>query len=221
MEVLDLLLLKKASKSVTKAEIIELTFPYITNVMGFAYKIADGGGVYFITCTVNKWVDIFTRKIYTDIVVNSLNHCTENKGLIIYGYVIMSNHVHLLIQAKEENLSDILHDFKKFTSQTIIRTLEENKNESRRNRMLWLFKETDENKKVSYQFWQPDNRPELCYQLNFMWQKLEYIHNNPVKAGLVYKAEEYVFSSAADYVFGRQVGKIKVALLNPVQTIYS
>jgi REP element-mobilizing transposase RayT len=153
--------------------------------------------------------------------LNSLNHCRENKGLIIYGYVIMSNHVHLLIQAKEENLSDILRDFKKFTSQTIIRTLEENKNESRRNRMLWLFKETDENKKVSYQFWQPDNHPELCYQLNFMWQKLEYIHNNPVKAGLVYKAEEYVFSSAADYVFGRQVGKIKVALLNPVQTTYS
>ena len=59
--------------------------------MGFAYKIADAGAVYFITCTVNKWVDIFTRKIYTDIVVNSLNHCTENKGLIIYGYVIMSN----------------------------------------------------------------------------------------------------------------------------------
>ena len=80
--------------------------------MGFAYKIADGGEVYFITCTANKWVDIFTRKIYTDIEVNSLNHCRENKGLIIYGYVIMSNHVHLLIQAKEENLSDILRDLR-------------------------------------------------------------------------------------------------------------
>ena len=123
--------------------------------MGFAYKIADGGAVYFVTCTVNKWVDILTRRMYTDIVVSSLNHCTINKGLIIYGYVIMSNHVHLLIQAKEENLSDILRDFKKFTSQTIIRTLEENKNESRRNWMLWLFKETDENKKVSYQFGNP------------------------------------------------------------------
>jgi hypothetical protein len=60
--------------------------------MGFAYKIADGGAVYFITCTVNKWVDIFTPKIYVDIVVDSLNHCTANKGLIIYGYIIMSNH---------------------------------------------------------------------------------------------------------------------------------
>ncbi|MCW3080278.1 MAG: transposase, partial [Segetibacter sp.] len=118
-------------------------------------------------------------------------------------------------------LSDIVRDFKKFTSQTIIRTLEENKNESRRNWMLWLFKETDENKKVAYQFWQPDNHPELCYHLDFMWQKLEYIHNNPVKAGLVHKAEEYVYSSAGDYVFGKQAGKVKVTLLNPVQTTYS
>ena len=105
--------------------------------------------------------------------------------------------------------------------------------------MLWLFKETDENKKVSYQFWQPDNHPELCYQLGFMWQKLEYIpvrmpavhsHSggagragitNPVKAGLVHKAEEYVYSSAADSEFGKQVDRVKVALLNPVQTTYS
>ncbi|MCY7421728.1 MAG: hypothetical protein LH478_08305 [Chitinophagaceae bacterium] len=59
--------------------------------MGFAYKIADAGAVYFITCTINKRVDFFTWKIYTDIVVNSLNYCTEYKGLVIYGYVIMSN----------------------------------------------------------------------------------------------------------------------------------
>ena len=132
----------------------------------------------------------------------------------------MSNHIHLLVQAKQENLSDILRDFKKFTSQTILRTLEESKNESRKNWMLWLFKETDENKKVSYQFWQPDNHPELCYQLSFMWQKLHYIHNNPIKAGIVSKPEEYIFSSAADYMFGKQVGQVKVALLNPVQTTY-
>ena len=101
--------------------------------MGYAYKIADGGAVYFITCTVTKWVDIFTRKTYCDIVIDSLNFCIEKKGLIVYGYVIMSNHVHLLVQAKNEDLSDILRDFKKFTSQTIIRTIEENKQESRKS----------------------------------------------------------------------------------------
>ena len=189
--------------------------------MGYAYKISDGGVVYFITCTVNKWVDVFSRKAYCDIIINSLNFCIENKGLIVYGYVIMSNHIHLLVQAKHEDMSDVLRDFKKFTSQTIIKTIEENKQESRRSCLLWLFKETDAAVKVTYQFWKPDNHPEICYKLPFMWQKLDYIHNNPLRAGLVNKAEDYVHSSAADYVFGKQVGKVKVALYNNVQTTYS
>ncbi|MCW3106591.1 MAG: transposase [Segetibacter sp.] len=79
----------------------------------------------------------------------------------------MSNHIQLPVQAKDENLSNILRDFKKFTSQTIIRTLEETKNESLGNWMLWLFKETDENKKASYQFWQPDNHPEIMLPTKF------------------------------------------------------
>ena len=189
--------------------------------MSFAYKIADAGAVYFITCTVNKWVDIFTRKIYRDVVADSLNYCADHKGLVIYGYVIMSNHVHLLVQAKDENLSDVLRDFKKFTSQTIIKTLQQAKTESRKNWMLWLFKETIEDKKTAYQFWLADNHPEICYQLNFMWQKLEYIHNNPVKAELVHKAEDYVYSSAADYNSGEQIGKVKITLLNSAQITYS
>ena len=189
--------------------------------MGYAYKISDGGAVYFITCTVNKWVDVFSRKAYCDIIINSLNFCIENKGLIVYGYVIMSNHIHLLVQANHEDMSDVLRDFKKFTSQTIIKTIEENKQESRQHWMLWLFKETDAAVKVTYQFWKPDNHPEICYKLPFMWQKLDYIHNNPLRAGLVNKAEDYVHSSAADYVFGKQVGKVKVALLDNVQTTYS
>ncbi|WP_242692135.1 REP-associated tyrosine transposase [Aridibaculum aurantiacum] len=188
--------------------------------MGYAYKISDAGAVYFITCTVNKWVDVFTRKDYCDIIIDSLNFCVENKGLIIYGYVIMSNHLHLLVQAKEEGLSDVLRDFKKFTSGTIVRAIEINMQESRRDWMLWLFKETDAEGKVAYQFWKPDNNPELCYHLPFMWQKLNYIHYNPVRAGIVQKAEEYVYNSAADYVFGKQVRRVKVALLDVVQTTY-
>ncbi|WP_207494491.1 REP-associated tyrosine transposase [Aridibaculum aurantiacum] len=188
--------------------------------MAYAYKIADGGAVYFLTITVNKWVDVFTRKTYCDIITESLNFCVEKKGLIIFGYVLMSNHLHLLVQARNEDLSDVLRDFKKFTSGTIVKAIEENKQESRRDWMLWLFKETGAEGKVSFQFWKPDNNPEVCYQLTFMWQKLNYIHNNPVRAGIVQKAEEYVYSSAQEYVFGKQVGRVKVALLDSVQTTY-
>ncbi len=101
--------------------------------MAYGYSISDQGAVYFITCTVVNWVDDFSRKLYADIIIDSLNYCTEKKGLIVYGYVIMSNHVHLLVQARHENMSDILRDFKKFTSQTILHAIEENKAESRKS----------------------------------------------------------------------------------------
>ena len=74
---------------------------------------------------------------------------------------------------------------------------------------------------ISAQFWKPDNHPKYCYTLPFMWQKLEYIHKNPVRAVIINNAEDYVHSSAADYVFGKQGGKVKVALLDSVQTTNS
>jgi putative transposase len=55
----------------------------------------------------------------------------------------------------------------------------------------------------------------LCFRLPFAWQKLTYIHNNPVRAGIVHKGEEYRKSSAADYYFGKQ-GKVKITILDPM-----
>ncbi|MDB5192221.1 MAG: transposase [Segetibacter sp.] len=133
----------------------------------------------------------------------------------------MSNHIHFLVQATNEGLSDVLRNFKKFTSQTMIRSIEDNQQESRKSWMFWLLKETDAAGKVSYQFWKPDIHPEVCYQLPFMWQQLVYFHNNPFRAGMVIKAEYYACCSAADYVFGKQVGKVKGALFNSLQTTYS
>jgi REP element-mobilizing transposase RayT len=188
--------------------------------MAYSYNITDQGAVYFITCTVVNWVDVFTRKDYADIVEDSINFCIQKKGLIVYGYVIMSNHIHLLIQARNNNLSDILRDFKKFTSQRITNAIETNEKESRKRWILWLFKQADnkEAKQISYQFWQPDNHAILCYSLPFTWQKLDYIHNNPVRADIVDKAEVYKRSSAADYYYGKQKGKIKVEFLDTIIT---
>ena len=123
-------------------------------------------------------------------VEDSLNFCIDHKGLLIYGYVFMTNHIHLLVQAKNGNLSDVLRAFKKFTSGRITKAIEENDTESRKRWLMWLLtneKATD-NKAASFQFWQPDNHAEICFGLPFMWQKLDYIHNNPVRAGIVDKA---------------------------------
>jgi len=77
------------------------------------YKIFDQGGMYFVSFAVVSWVDVFTRKEYRDIVVESLQHCQLEQGLVIYGWCIMSNHMHLIICAKENNVSNVLGNFKK------------------------------------------------------------------------------------------------------------
>ena len=84
---------------------------------GDRYKITNQNATYFLTLTVINWIDVFTRKEYKHTIVESLIYCQTNKGLKIYAWCIMSNHLHLIVQAKEGyNLSDILRDFKKFTA---------------------------------------------------------------------------------------------------------
>jgi putative transposase len=96
------------------------------------YKIRDQHAVHFITFAVVEWVDVFTRRTYSDIVIQSIFYCINNKGLKLHGWCIMTNHLHLIISAPNGNLSDILRDFKKFTSKEIITAIENNKQESRR-----------------------------------------------------------------------------------------
>jgi putative transposase len=104
------------------------------------YKIRNQAAVHFITFAVVEWVDIFTRKDYRDILLESIKHRQEKKGQILHAWCIMSNHLHLIVAAKENNLSDVLRDFKKFISKQIIKAIEENKHESRREWMLEIFK---------------------------------------------------------------------------------
>ena len=174
--------------------------------MDDGYKIRNQNGIYFVTFAVVEWVDVFKRSIYADIVIDSLKHCQNNKGLVIYGWCLMSNHTHMIISTKEGfNLSDTLRDFKKFTSTRIIKAMEENAHESRRNWMLWLFKSAGEknNKNKRYQFWWQSNQPKELETNEFKQQKLDYIHNNPVEAGVVREAHEYNYSSAVDYSGGK------------------
>ena len=168
------------------------------------YKIRDQQGVYFITFAVVEWIDVFTRKEYADIVIESLRYCIQHKGLKVHAWCIMSNHVHLIISTEKENVSDVLRDFKKFTSKAITEAIQNSKEESRKNWMLWIFKKAGEknSRNNDYQFWRQDNHPLQLETITFTLNKLNYLHNNPVKAGLVEKAEDYLLSSAKDYYFG-------------------
>ena len=179
-----------------------------------AYQINDPDGIYFVTFATVEWVDVFTRQIYRDILVESLSYCRENKGLKIHAWCLMSNHLHLIISRNgDQSLSEILRDFKKFTSSQILKAINKEA-ESRKNWMIWLFRSAGKknSRNSENQFWQQNNHAEWIESNNFINQKLNYIHNNPVQAGLVYEPEHYIYSSARDY--SNMPGLLKIDFLD-------
>jgi putative transposase len=168
--------------------------------MSLKYKITEGR-VYFVTLTVIGWVDVFTRKNHKLTIIDSLKYCQKHKGLELYAYCLMSSHLHMIVAGKDNcHLSDILRDFKKYTSKAIIKQILEEP-ESRKDWMLNRFEYAGKlNSKIkNYQFWQEGNHAKEVYGESFTRQKLEYIHNNPIAEMIVTKPEDYIFSSARNY----------------------
>jgi len=183
------------------------------------YVIRDQSAIHFITATVVDWVDVFTRKAYRDSIIECLDYCIKNKAMLVYGYVIMSNHIHLIIQSRDGKLSDLVRDFKKFTAKQILEKIQIEP-ESRREWILERFQKATEShtRNKNYQFWQYGNHAEEIYSHEFMWSKLDYIHLNPVRAGILEKASEYIYSSASNYVNGK--GILEVILVdNPIVNV--
>jgi len=182
--------------------------------MSRRYKFKNPDGVYFITFATVEWLDVFTRNEYREIIIDSLRHCQNNKGLELFSWCLMTNHIHLIARAsQEQTLSEILRDFKGFTAKQLIKAIKENPRESRKEFLLEQFekagKKTGNVKK--YQFWRHDNQPVELWSNHIIDQKLNYIHQNPVEGGLVFKAEDYPYSSAIDYADGK--GELEVILI--------
>ncbi len=101
--------------------------------MTTGYQIENQEALYYLTFQVVGWVDVFSRQVYKDIIIGNLRYCQQNKELAVFAYVIMSNHVHLMLQSQNGTLSQTIRDFKSYTSKVIIDTIEEI-NESKRER---------------------------------------------------------------------------------------
>ncbi len=171
---------------------------------GDAYRIQDQQGYYFLTLTIVQWIDLFTRRHYRDIIVDSLNHCVREKGLKLNAWVIMSNHIHLVGRVDTESgMSGFLRDFKKFTSKSIVRAIQEIP-ESRREWLLDKFAfEAKRSKRAKYfKVWKDDNHAIDLQHIDAM-SKVDYIHENPVVAGIVNEPDHYLYSSAIDYAGGK------------------
>ena len=181
--------------------------------MPSAYQIKEQDKLHYLTLQVVYWVDVFSRKQYKDIIIESLEYCQKHKSLEIFAFVIMSNHLHLIVRSSIGDLSGVLRDFKKFTSKRIVE-IAESSIESRRNWMLRLFKHAAkrQNKKGKYQVWTHENHAILLYSNKIIQEKVDYIHNNPVRAGIVYEPMDYIYSSASNYVDG--TGLLNIILID-------
>jgi putative transposase len=179
------------------------------------YKIRNQAAIHFITFALVGWVDVFTRKMYSDMVVDSLRFCQQNKVLWLHSWCIMSNHLRLVASATNNNLSDVLRDFKTHTSKQITSAIENNPMESRREWMLEVFQKHGQSnsRNAKYQFWRQENMPMELFSGKFIAQKINYIHNNPVKAGIVDKPQDYIYSSARDYCSQKNCGLLEIKFL--------
>ena len=185
------------------------------------YKIYNQNACYYLTFSTVEWIDVFTNKKFRDVLISSLRYCIKEKGLELYAFVIMSNHIHLICRAEKGfKLSDILRDFKKFTTKRIVELLQ-TESESRK---YWLLEQmlragSRNSKKQTYQLWRNDNHPIELYSQNVIIQKLEYIHNNPVESGIVESPQQYIYSSAKEYYTDKK-GLLDIEIISYLQKLF-
>ena len=159
---------------------------------------ASTGELYFVTLTVVDRIAIFTRRYYSDFIIENLAWCQQKANLNIYAYVIMTNHIHLVANVTDGSLGDVLGRFKSYTSKQLYYMIAGNVQESRREWMLKAFERAGKYNPLNenHQFWQNGNYPVVLYTPAVIEQKMDYIHENTVSAGFVGSAHEYWYSSA-------------------------
>ena len=160
------------------------------------YKVKLNEQPHFLTCAVVNWLPVFTRPQAVDILFDSLRHLQSNEDLIIYGFVIMENHTHII--ASSERLSKTIGRFKSFTARKIIDLLRD-KGEKGVLRQL-SYAKLPHKVDREYQLWQEGSHPVLIQGEDMMRQRLEYMHNNPVRRGYVDDSVHWRYSSARNYV---------------------
>ena len=158
------------------------------------YRIVDPALPHFVTCTVLHWIPVFTRPATVEIVLESLRFLM-NDGLKVYAYVVLENHLHMVVQSND--LSRDIARFKSYTSKQLLAYLSEHNVRQILNQLAFYKKAHKDDR--AYQFWQEGCHPEWIQDDEMMRQKIEYIHQNPVKRGYVDLPEHWRYSSARNY----------------------
>ena len=159
------------------------------------YKMYEPTHPHFVTCTILHWLPIFTRKESVKIIIDSLKFLQEKDNLKLYAYVILENHLHMLVQS--DDLPKTMESFKKYTANRILKLLKE-ENVKTLLEQFKFYKKAHKTDK-EYQIWEEGYQPKLMQTDTMMRSKIKYIHENPVKRGYVDDATHWRYSSARDY----------------------
>jgi REP element-mobilizing transposase RayT len=168
------------------------------------YRIFEREYPYFMTCTVVGWLPVFTRPDAVEILFACWRFLQQRRDFALYGYVILENHLHLIASAPE--LANAMKSFKMFTARQLIELLEKHSAEVLLGQLRAL--KLKHKQKSDYQVWQEGSHPKQIQNEEMMRQKLEYLHNNPVKRGYVDDPLHWRYSSARSYA--GQPGLIEV-----------
>lgn len=161
------------------------------------YRIGPDAALYFVTYSVVDWLPVFVSEATCRVIIDSLNHCQAHKGLRVNAYVIMPTHLHALVfdgGFDARRLEKSLTEFRKFTGRTLCDFFE-----SRGPRCFAATFRAASTKDRQRRFWQPSRHPEAVETERFWRQKLDYTHENPCRKGLVRRAADWRYSSAAYY----------------------
>jgi REP element-mobilizing transposase RayT len=160
---------------------------------------------YFITTTSRNFIPLFNNCEVREIVYSSLKFLKGKYRYKIVGYCLVPDHIHLMIQAEGDlDVSRVMADFKRFTAHEIYNNFKKNKDN------YWLkILENSAYKGQGFSVWQETFRSEVVYEDKFLQKQLNYIHNNPVRRGLVKNAVDWPHSSAAFYYLDRS-GNLEV-----------
>lgn len=169
--------------------------------MSRKYKFHNKLVAYFISFATVYWLDVFTRQVYFNVLEESIAYCRKEKGMEVFAYCFMPSHVHLIFRSSSEDPSGLIRDFKGYTARKLIKTIEENPQESRKKWLLWMMERAGKKKSnvKQRQFWQQHNKPIELWSDKVIQQKIDYIHRNPVKSGFVTDPVEWKYSSARNY----------------------
>ncbi len=164
--------------------------------MRTTYKIYDKEAIYFITSTIIENIPLFCNETMFNILIDSFKYCRNEKGLKLYAFVIMDNHFHSIVSS--ENLINIIRDLKRHTAKMIIKEINTMNSSWLLNQIEYWKKEYKRGS--HYQIWQEGYHPQQIISEEMLMQKIEYIHNNPVKRGLVERGEYWKYSSARNFL---------------------